>query len=761
MASPNYDTASTYLNNLLLARGLLSDGAPIPFSKITIADSSSETRSAVNDDSKSSSSSSSSTGRIINLVHDLVLRRDRDAEHKETLTSTIRALRAEETRHVLHVQTLQDKTASLASQLNTVEGQIRSYKQEIRRCEREVKSLVEQNGRLKSGLDQARAKGISEVQAREVELRKLRDVVAGINRGAKKEFDPKNTRLQKLKSGGGKKMQSARDRDRGDLRCAAVEDSVFAQESPEMLTALLNETSTENVALRKILEDSMRFLTNLTDLDSVDSQQQQQTRRDPLDEFGTAIGIPGQYRESHNPLSNHESTTSSETSKCDTLVPVSALGQEMSKVLQHCRTILKDPSFVPIEEVHIREKEIEKLKVGWEKMADRWREAVGMMGSWRREMMESQHEYEIETISDRCQQTLEEREKNTPEFLPASDRETNPFRRSIALRPDGRPVLDPIEEEEFTSLLEEHRSRLIERSILSIHADVEGIGQHDVVDDSLAEPDARSTPRLSSSVRVLSSATTNMAVAAAQTDDEDAQSSLEPWEPQDRVSETKNLTSPARRGVKLVLAGADPATGLKRKPISQFDLDTASVKRRARTAHGSSGDEDEHEHEHDSTYMSSTSTSTSASTGSNSNSSAHISHPVAAPASASALHGLDIDKLVSDSDTEVDNLFHARRDGNSHRMTVAEKLAAMEAEAAAVAVAVATAGIVENSEPTEPTEVIRRKQALVPDEKRAKTRDRDRTLDRRSGKKEKEERKRARDRRRSTLTPAELGALMR
>ena len=58
MDSESLRTASTYLNNLLLARGLLRNGADIDFVK----------------------PSRESRAQIINLVHDLVLRSDRDKD---------------------------------------------------------------------------------------------------------------------------------------------------------------------------------------------------------------------------------------------------------------------------------------------------------------------------------------------------------------------------------------------------------------------------------------------------------------------------------------------------------------------------------------------------------------------------------------------------------------------------------------------------------------------------------------------------------
>jgi hypothetical protein len=60
MESFNLKTASTYINNLLLARGLLRDGKPIEFAH----------------PSRGEGGKEYTMGQIINLVHDLILKRD-------------------------------------------------------------------------------------------------------------------------------------------------------------------------------------------------------------------------------------------------------------------------------------------------------------------------------------------------------------------------------------------------------------------------------------------------------------------------------------------------------------------------------------------------------------------------------------------------------------------------------------------------------------------------------------------------------------
>ncbi|OCL13090.1 hypothetical protein AOQ84DRAFT_436555 [Glonium stellatum] len=64
-----------------------------------------------------------------------------------------------------------------------------------------------------------------------------------------------------------------------------------------------------------------------------------------------------------------------------------ALAADMEGVLENLRTLLTNPNFVPIDEVEMREEEIVRLREGWEKMEARWREAVSMMEGWRKRMV--------------------------------------------------------------------------------------------------------------------------------------------------------------------------------------------------------------------------------------------------------------------------------------------------------------------------------------------------------------------------------------
>lgn len=75
MDSQSLNTASAYINNLLLSRGLLRNGTPIEFAT----------------PAKTEGGVDATMAQIINLVHDLILRRDvcatsRHASNRSELT---------------------------------------------------------------------------------------------------------------------------------------------------------------------------------------------------------------------------------------------------------------------------------------------------------------------------------------------------------------------------------------------------------------------------------------------------------------------------------------------------------------------------------------------------------------------------------------------------------------------------------------------------------------------------------------------------
>lgn len=74
------------------------------------------------------------------------------------------------------------------------------------------------------------------------------------------------------------------------------------------------------------------------------------------------------------------------------------LASNTDEVLEHLRGLLTNPSFVPLEEVEIREDEIIRLREGWEKMEVRWKEAMALMDGWRKRMVNTGDTVNLEEL---------------------------------------------------------------------------------------------------------------------------------------------------------------------------------------------------------------------------------------------------------------------------------------------------------------------------------------------------------------------------
>ncbi|KLJ07878.1 hypothetical protein EMPG_16660 [Blastomyces silverae] len=343
METQNLYTASDYINNLLLARGLLRNGKPIDFARP-------ENAPGGTDDTMS---------RVINLVHDLVLRRDRETEQRENLATNIRALRSTETKQTLEIERLQAKTKDLSRLLALAEGQERAFKATIHSAEVTNRGLKEQIQRMKTSIQQIRSQCATDIRKRDVELQRLKSHLTERQRGKREGLGvttititptPKVSTVRRALEGG------------DGLESAGYS---LKQETTEFLTNLCQELSDENDAMIGIVKstlETLRSLQGLSDLPEKDIQEQ-----DILD-------------------SNACESSRLEASASELTPQYEKLSAEMDSVLEQLRSLLTNPSFVPLEEVEVRDNEIYRLRDGWEKMEERWKEAVSMMDSWHKRM---------------------------------------------------------------------------------------------------------------------------------------------------------------------------------------------------------------------------------------------------------------------------------------------------------------------------------------------------------------------------------------
>ncbi|KAI7537102.1 hypothetical protein KC317_g18195, partial [Hortaea werneckii] len=325
-------TASNYLNNLLLARGLLRNSEPIDFVK-----PSKDTRA-----------------QIINLVHDLILHQDRDKENREHVAITLRNLRADDGRKTGEIEKLKEKNEELARTATQAQAAQRAAESEAKKVEKSIKSLQDQAAKLKTTLAQVKTQCTNDIRKRDLELNRLKAHLQGQQRGNK--VVPPSAGLV----GGG--IRGNRD---GHQEQRELEDPAYSlkQETTEFLTQLSQGLSEENDQLISIIRDGVGDMRELLGL-----QPYQHRMPD------SAIGSLGS-----NASSNKHAAPAS-------LNSYEILAADMQDCLAHLKPILSNPNFVTVEEVEIREEEIARLRQGWEHMEKRWRDVLLMMEGWRRRM---------------------------------------------------------------------------------------------------------------------------------------------------------------------------------------------------------------------------------------------------------------------------------------------------------------------------------------------------------------------------------------
>ncbi|KAK0614238.1 Afadin and alpha-actinin-binding-domain-containing protein [Immersiella caudata] len=336
----NLRQASLYINNQLLSRGLLRDGEKIDFTHP--GDSSAEVAATM--------------GRVMAVVNDLILRRDRDAEHRESLSTTLRTLRAESLRQANDIQRLQEKNAEYQRKVSLSESAESTMRTQLKSAEAVIQRLKEEAARTKVLVAQTRAACANEVRKRDRQIDGLKKAVteAGRARGASK--GPGVTSITVFGDVGS---------DTGQLPevSAASDGYDLRTETNSFLAELAKGLSEENEAVLSLMRKTTKHLKEMSGWDA-----------------GEAL---------HG---KNENQTLALPASC------AEMSAEIESILEHLRTILTNPSFVPIEEVVVREDEIHRLRDGWEKMETRWKEAVHLIDGWRNRMQVSGRPVNVEEL---------------------------------------------------------------------------------------------------------------------------------------------------------------------------------------------------------------------------------------------------------------------------------------------------------------------------------------------------------------------------
>jgi hypothetical protein len=226
--------------------------------------------------------------------------------------------------------------------------------------------------RHKTILQQVRTQCANDIRKRDVQIQKLKGHIANASqqRGTRTPLSTTTIVVTPGSNNGGT---------REERNTPSVESDMYdlRQETTEFLTQLSQSLSDENDNLIGLVRSTIATLQSLQGL--------------PLSSSGSGSNDLADEVEQGIASSNLLLTlpTSYDT-----------LATEMDSVLEHLRTLLTNPSFVPLEEVEVREEEIIRLREGWEKMEGRWRDAVKLMEGWRKRMAKGGGAVNLEDVEE-------------------------------------------------------------------------------------------------------------------------------------------------------------------------------------------------------------------------------------------------------------------------------------------------------------------------------------------------------------------------
>ncbi|KAM3452206.1 hypothetical protein MY5147_008644 [Beauveria neobassiana] len=318
----NLRTASAYINNQLLSRGLLRDGQTIDFAGHGKCEDASVT-----------------AGRIISVVNDLILRRDRDADHRESLSATMRSLRAENIKHLNDISKLEERAAEAQRKLEIATSAENAAKTQLKSAESTMRGLKEQLARTKALVAQTRTSCATEVRRRDRQIDTLKKQLgeAGRARGART-----NPAITTITITGNVDEEPPSPTKTGGMM---TDEYSLRGESTVSLAKLSQNLSEENEAVLALMSKAMDQLREMSGWEEGKGNTQKNQQKNLED-----------------------------------------MSMELESIMEHMRNILNNPSFVSIEEVVAREEEINRLKEGWVKMETRWKDAMLLIDAWRKRM---------------------------------------------------------------------------------------------------------------------------------------------------------------------------------------------------------------------------------------------------------------------------------------------------------------------------------------------------------------------------------------
>ncbi|KAF3907757.1 hypothetical protein AA313_de0209693 [Arthrobotrys entomopaga] len=360
-------TASQYLNNLLAARGLLKGGHKIAFDNPT-ADENTPTR-------------------IINLVHDLVRRRDRDGEQKETLAMGMKTLKESENKANASADRYKSRCEELERRCATLQGQERVLNANVRSAEVTAKALKDETARLKVMVQQVRTQCANDIRKRDHQISKMKERLLEKSRGGRGNKQPISFPGVTL-SGSASTTHFS-----GSINSeVARTDHTLTDDTTAFLTTLSQNLADENDTLVSMIKSTITTLKAISGMDTDVDQEAELEEGD------------------RNVITNDVSYT--------------ALSNEVDEVLEHLKDMLNQPNYVPLEDLDIRDREIERLRTQLQGTLEAWKNAIALVDlvNKKPDKANSKQIKALEGVVEKERQTvLEELDVNTQTVPPVNN----------------------------------------------------------------------------------------------------------------------------------------------------------------------------------------------------------------------------------------------------------------------------------------------------------------------------------------------------
>ena len=252
----------------------------------------------------------------------------------------MRNLRTENLRSTNEITKLSEKNAEAQRKQDIATASENAMKRELKSAEATVRGLKEELARTKGLVAQSRSSCGHEIRRRDRQIDTLKKQLAEAGRARGARSNPAITSITVTGTINEPVPSPTK------TGSTMSDEFTLRGETTTTLAKMSQNLSEENEAILSIVSRSMAQMREMSGWDDARAKDAQVNQQQSIEEMGT----------------------------------------EMDSIMEHMRNILNNPSFVPIEEVVVREEEINRLKDGWVKMETRWKDAMVLIDGWRKRM---------------------------------------------------------------------------------------------------------------------------------------------------------------------------------------------------------------------------------------------------------------------------------------------------------------------------------------------------------------------------------------